>query len=471
MAKFRKVSADEAQAKRKEHLKDGASGLVMVKGFKAPPSWNKETRSARFTMTSESVDRYKDIVVQAGLDITRFQENPQALIFHNSRSWPCGKWNDVQKILNGRPRRTEGTLEFLPEGVDEDADRAARHVAAGSIRCVSIGFIPNWDAIEFILDDDEDWTGGFRYLESEMIECSVVPVPAQPDALVKDAGGDMKLARDLIEDILDTYAKTPEGLLIPLDAYEKAYRTTVEKIKEDEIAPITGFKSSGEVAGGVDWEIPSKYAGAFTADQDADLLRIAGEQGAEAADAALATLVEQRDAGVEGDGGEKVFLADTGDYGPFKGFTDETIDAFSALVKDGDIVTLRDADDLKLVIERTGEQVQELLLPSTMTVAAIKDLQAKIAERSVIAPAAEDEPEGSAVIELQVDTTEATEKVTAFEKLVDSVAAKMAKLFGTKSVEPEIKAPPPAPSPEAIEAAKVKAAAVRDRVAAKGLFA
>src|SRR3546814_5226261 len=56
---------------------------------------------------------------------------------------------------------------------------------------------------------------------------------AQPDALVKDAGGDWKLAKDLIEDILDTYTKTPEGLLIPLDAYEEKHfelggnRTTV----------------------------------------------------------------------------------------------------------------------------------------------------------------------------------------------------------------------------------------------------
>lgn len=219
MAKFKRVSADEAQSKRKEFLKDTASGMALLKGFKAPPSWDKENRSARFIMTSEAVDRYADIVIQSGIDIENFLKNPTALMFHNSRNWPIGNWSDVTKILSGRPKRTEGNLNFLPEGVDEDADRAARHVAAGSIRTVSIGFIPDWAEVDFILDDDEDWTGGFRFNKSELIECSLVPIPANPQALVKDAAGDFKLARDMIEDVLDTYAKTPEGLLIPLDEY------------------------------------------------------------------------------------------------------------------------------------------------------------------------------------------------------------------------------------------------------------
>lgn len=227
MAKFKRVSADEAQSKRKEFLKDTASGMAILKGFKAPPSWDKENRSARFIMTSEAADRYADIVVQAGLEIENFLKNPTALMFHNSRNWPIGNWSDVTKILSGRPKRTEGNLNFLPDGVDEDADRAARHVSAGSIRTVSIGFIPNWDEVDFILDDDEDWTGGFRFNKSELIECSLVPIPANPQALVKDASGDFKLARDMIEDILDTYAKTPEGLLIPMDEYRAKHMDLV----------------------------------------------------------------------------------------------------------------------------------------------------------------------------------------------------------------------------------------------------
>lgn len=224
MPKFKKVSADEARAKRKDHVAKRGSSEIMLKGSKSPKSWNPDERSAVFTMSSETVDRYGDIVVQAGIDTGRFMENPQGLLFHDSRTWPCGLWSDINKILNGRPRRTEGKLTFLPEGADEDADRAARHVAAGTIRTVSIGFIPNWDDVEMILDDEGEWCTGFKFNSSELLECSLVPIPAQPDALIKDAGGDMRLSRDLIEHVIDNYAKTADGLLLPMDEYLAAHK-------------------------------------------------------------------------------------------------------------------------------------------------------------------------------------------------------------------------------------------------------
>lgn len=239
--KFKKASADEVRAKRNSHVKDLSNGTAILKGFQAPSTWNKDTRSAKFIISSESVDRHLDIVSQSGLDTDTFMRNPQALLFHNSRSWPIGQWSDVTKLLSGRPKRTEGVLNFIPEGVDEDADRAARHVQAGSIRTVSIGFIPDWNEIDFILDEDDDWTGGFRYNKSELIEVSLVPVPSNRDAIVKEAGGDMRLAREIIEDILDNYTKTPEGLILPRSEYEAAHKevsgnptSVVVRVKVDE---------------------------------------------------------------------------------------------------------------------------------------------------------------------------------------------------------------------------------------------
>ena len=218
--KFKKVSADEAQTKRKAQTKSVAGGLAVVKGLTSPRSWDDEKRSAKFTMTTEQVDRYGDIVGQAGMDITNFAANPQGLLFHNSRSWPVGQWSDITKVLSGRPKRTEGVLNFLPLGVDVDCDRAANHVKHGTIKTVSIGFIPDWDDVDAVLDENKDWIG-FRFNKSELIECSLVPVPANPGALVKDARGDDVLARNLVEEVLDTWTRTPEGLLVPLKEYEE----------------------------------------------------------------------------------------------------------------------------------------------------------------------------------------------------------------------------------------------------------
>ncbi|TJW14450.1 MAG: hypothetical protein E5W82_10770 [Mesorhizobium sp.] len=535
MAKFRKASADEAQAKRKDHVRDSDRGLVMVKGFKSPPSWNKETRSARFIMTSESVDRYRDIVVQSGLDIERFMENPQGLLFHNSRSWPCGLWSDVTKILGGRPKRTEGNLDFLPEGTDEDADRAARHVAAGSLRTVSIGFKPNWEDIDFILDDDDDWTGGFRYNSSELLECSLVPIPAQPDALVKDAGGDLTLARSLIEEILDTYAKTPEGLLIPMDEYrakhfdlngsrstfviDKAFAPTaktfvpvadmrLEATTEDDAAKFVGATVTLKPDNAENKECPhcavigrglgtvidswivdegenkgvhalavefltDAWSGMFRgikADRFLLTEKAGDDVGSSPAIAnGTATVDEMRAA-------EGLEPLPSGDQIEKKGMdllTDEVLDAFAAQIKDADVVVLRDTAELKLVIEREGESVGELVLPLDLTIRQIGEVSQSICDRVNKAKEAPEAKPASIVLEL--DTAEATEKLTALQRLLESVGATITRLFGNKEVEKEEtddepEDPPAMPCDEEIEEAKAAAAAILARFASKGLI-
>lgn len=227
MAKFLKISADEARAKVTERglsVRDTDKGPMIGKGTSAPASWDGMKRSGRFVMSSQAVDRYGDIIVQQGLNVDRFMTNPAGLLFHSSRDWPIGTWSNLEKVLRGRPPRTEGDLNLLPsEGPVQQIDQAAWMIEHGGLRAVSIGFIPNWDAVESIRNDEDMWTG-FQFNESELIECSLVCIPANPDALAKDAAQPaMKLAKDLIEDILDNYQRTPEGLVIPRAAFEKLY--------------------------------------------------------------------------------------------------------------------------------------------------------------------------------------------------------------------------------------------------------
>ncbi len=410
MVKFKKASADEARAKRKDHTKDAAGGTAIIKGFRAPPSFDATNRSARFIMTSETEDRYGDIVVQSGIDTTRFEENPVALLFHNSRSWPCGNWSNITKVLSGRPKRTEGVLNFLPDGIDPDADRAVAHVAAGTLRTVSIGFIPDWEQIEFILDDDEDWTGGFRYLASELLECSLVPIPAQPDALVKDAGGDMKLARDLIEEILDTYTKTPEGLLIPLDEYRQKHLDLVGA-RTFTIGPIK-----------------------FKADLDeqtrAELLaKLRTEFG----------LIEEADPEMKDDPEEP------------EDPEEEPADP--------------DAEEPEVEPAEADKAAAEAAK------AAAEALEREQADAAAAALAAAPVARAPGPIVIDLDLSEATEKVSAFEKLVDTVAGKLAKLFGTgktKEADPVVVVPAPPPSDEEMNAATDRAKAIQARLIAKG---
>ncbi len=216
----KRPSLDEILEKRSNSIVSTDRGTAVVKTFKQPATWNEDNRTARFVMSGQATDRMGDIVRTNGLDTTDFEKNPVMLLFHSSRSWPVGQWSDLAKIAGSKPR-LEGTANFLEEGVLDEADKAAKLVGAGVLRACSIGFIPK--DYEWILDDDGRNTWGLDFKETELIECSIVPVPAHPAALVKHAGGDMSLCKDFLEEVLDGWAKTPDGLIVPRTEYEKEY--------------------------------------------------------------------------------------------------------------------------------------------------------------------------------------------------------------------------------------------------------
>lgn len=217
-------SIDEFLSARKDFVK---SGDILVKAARAPASWNAEQRTARFTMSAEIEDRDRDIIVQAGLVIDEFLKNPVAPFQHNSWTFPIGTWKDVEKNLNGRPKRTEGTLVLVPEGTDEVADRLAKHIEAGTIRACSIGFVPKSVRRREVPEDKKDsyYYPGYEILEAELVECSPVTIPANPAALAKSAANGNVFAREVLEEVLDNWIKNPAtGLIMPRAEFEKAQK-------------------------------------------------------------------------------------------------------------------------------------------------------------------------------------------------------------------------------------------------------
>lgn len=227
-----KPSIDEFMSNRKGEI--DASGR-MQKGIivpepedvdekaKASRKFDAETRSARFVMSTETPDRDGDVLRQAGWQLDNFLKNPVCPLFHVMRSWPIGKWSDVETVLGGRPKRLEGTMTVLPEGGPiPEVEQAAWMLANGGLKAVSVGFMPL--QIEY-LDPEAGWMSGYDIIASELYECSLVTVPANPEALIKSADGDMRLAKDLIEHVLDVYAHDPRtGQFIERKELERAYK-------------------------------------------------------------------------------------------------------------------------------------------------------------------------------------------------------------------------------------------------------
>jgi HK97 family phage prohead protease len=137
-----------------------------------------EERTASFIASDETVDRYGDVVSVKGWDLTNFRRNPIFLWMH-SQFQPIGK---VKKIgVEGD--KLVATVRFFDPGDSKVADDLWRLVKKRLLRAVSVGFtVKSDDDIEPIRDDNERVTG-FRFLRQELLELSLVSVPANPNAL------------------------------------------------------------------------------------------------------------------------------------------------------------------------------------------------------------------------------------------------------------------------------------------------
>jgi hypothetical protein len=238
------VSIDEFLAQRKGFLK----GDIVVKASRAPSSWDAKTRSARFVISAEVEDRDRDVILQGGLSTDEFLKNPVAPFAHQSRTFPVGTWSDIEKVLSGRPKRTEGTLNLVPEGTDEVADRLAKHISVGTIRACSIGFVAKRVRRREVPEDkagDPYFTPGYTIEAAELVECSPCVIPANPAAFAKSAAMGDALAREVIEEVLDTWTRHPEtGLLVPRAEFEAAHkeatgeRTSVLTTPQAPVAPV-----------------------------------------------------------------------------------------------------------------------------------------------------------------------------------------------------------------------------------------
>lgn len=122
-----------------------------------------------FVMSDGSVDRMKDIIEPDGWRLDNFRRNPIALFGHDP-GFPIGKWHDV----GVRKGQLTGRLELL-EPVTDQLRHIHAAVKAGVLRAVSVGF--HSDSIEPLK------SGGSRFTEAELVECSLVSVPANPNAL------------------------------------------------------------------------------------------------------------------------------------------------------------------------------------------------------------------------------------------------------------------------------------------------
>ncbi len=132
----------------------------------------EDQRIIRGTATTPTPDRVSDVVEPLGV---RFR-NPLPLLHQHDTSAPVGTVKFDKPTKNGITFEARIPKIEEPGLLKDRVDLAWAEVKAGLVSAVSIGFRP----IETNRMDD----GGIRYVESEVMELSLVTVPANADCTI-----------------------------------------------------------------------------------------------------------------------------------------------------------------------------------------------------------------------------------------------------------------------------------------------
>lgn len=147
-----------------------------------------QNRTATFYVSSGEIDRYGEIVSPEAFDdetIAAFMQNPVMLAGHQHSGWGgeptvIGHWLSVKRS----GKRIEATCTFASTELAEDYWKL---VQDGSLRACSIGFmVREWEMREVGSGNNKMRVRVFTKIE--LLEISIVAVPANRQALMKAAG-------------------------------------------------------------------------------------------------------------------------------------------------------------------------------------------------------------------------------------------------------------------------------------------
>lgn len=193
-------------------------------------------RVLEFVITTQSVDRYGDKVLAKGLNFENFKKNPSVLFGHDHNRPPVAKSTD---IWAGKDDKIYSLAQFTPADLSDFGHMIYRMYQEGFMNAVSIGFLPTmmkWadEDEENAEEDQPDY--GLIFHESDLLEYSAVPVPANPEALIqaKSAKIDLAPLKGWAEETLDTFYESEGGVAVVSKGTIESLRRQLDEIQRNE---------------------------------------------------------------------------------------------------------------------------------------------------------------------------------------------------------------------------------------------
>ena len=150
-----------------------------------------DERSLDFVISTASIDRYGDTVAVDGWKVSNFRKNPVVLWMHDNAMLPVGKATNV-RIEDGV---LKARVTFTPSGLVRYNDIVLEMLKTGFLSATSVGFIP----LKYAFVDNDPKRGfGIDFQEQELLEFSIVTVPANAEALIEG-----RAAPDTVEPVAE----------------------------------------------------------------------------------------------------------------------------------------------------------------------------------------------------------------------------------------------------------------------------
>jgi HK97 family phage major capsid protein/HK97 family phage prohead protease len=155
----------------------GAAARAAADAALGREHWAKATQDEadpfRFIVSTEAVDRMGDVILLSGWRLANFKKNPIALFQHNA-SMPIGRWEDIKAEGDALTAR----LVMAEFGTSPMINTIRSLLEQRILRACSVGF----RALK-VEPLEGSTVGGLLFKEQELLEISVVSIPANQQAL------------------------------------------------------------------------------------------------------------------------------------------------------------------------------------------------------------------------------------------------------------------------------------------------
>lgn len=198
------------------------------------------------TITTGAIDRDHEIIVAKGISFENFLKRPTVLFGHDHTGLPIGKALWVKSARGGK------IIAKVRVAPTEFAQEVLELIKGGFLGAVSIGFRPTGEKSgppkPEEVKKNPDWADArWIYREVELLEFSVVNVPANPEALITAVGkGAVSLSKEM-SDVLSIDMSSPVQTIMRLEQ-EISRLQLAERVQSvKRIQSVERFLTDGQI--------------------------------------------------------------------------------------------------------------------------------------------------------------------------------------------------------------------------------